>query len=151
MSFISWLIYSALEYEPKWGEGGCWVLTNEYSCAYGAQIHFGDLTPYLTYEGGGLAGEGVGGAHSDERRNPASTSEYLWVGSIGVPYACTESVGWEAEGGGGFLYLTLILSNPHPGISSPRALPPPPTPSAQVSPSKLLPVLFQCATHSDIM
>jgi hypothetical protein len=38
-----------------WGGGGsggkgCWVSANEYSCAYGAQINFGDLTPYLTYE-----------------------------------------------------------------------------------------------------
>jgi hypothetical protein len=23
-----------------------------YSCAYGAQINFGDLTPYLAYDGG---------------------------------------------------------------------------------------------------
>jgi hypothetical protein len=33
--------------------GGEWrvagVSANEYSCALGAQIHFGDLTPYLTY------------------------------------------------------------------------------------------------------
>jgi hypothetical protein len=29
-------------------EGGG-VSTNEYSCAHGAQIHFGDLTLYLTY------------------------------------------------------------------------------------------------------
>jgi hypothetical protein len=25
------------------------VLANEYKCAHGAQINFGDLTPYLTY------------------------------------------------------------------------------------------------------
>ncbi len=32
------------------GEGtGCGVLANEYSCAHGAQINLGDLTPYLTY------------------------------------------------------------------------------------------------------
>jgi hypothetical protein len=30
-------------------EGSCGVLANEYSCAHGAQINFGDLTPYLTY------------------------------------------------------------------------------------------------------
>ncbi len=30
-----------------WG-GGCWVSVNEYSCAHGAQINFGDLTPNLT-------------------------------------------------------------------------------------------------------
>jgi hypothetical protein len=44
------LANSALLYEPKWGGGGgCGVLANEYSCAHGAQINFGDLTPYLTY------------------------------------------------------------------------------------------------------
>ncbi len=34
-------------------EGGvaCAVSANEYSCAHGAQINFGDLTPYLTYDG----------------------------------------------------------------------------------------------------
>ncbi len=37
-------------------EGGgiaphCGVSANEYSCAHGAQIYFGDLTPCLTYEG----------------------------------------------------------------------------------------------------
>ncbi len=30
------------------GGGGCRVSANEYSCAHGAQINFGDLTPYLT-------------------------------------------------------------------------------------------------------
>ncbi len=29
------------------GEG---VSANQYSCAHGVQIHFGDLTPYLTHE-----------------------------------------------------------------------------------------------------
>jgi len=29
--------------------GGCGVSANEYSCAHGAQINFGDLTPYLNY------------------------------------------------------------------------------------------------------
>ncbi len=29
-----------------WGGG---VSANEYSCAHGAQINFGDLTPYITY------------------------------------------------------------------------------------------------------
>jgi hypothetical protein len=28
---------------------GCGVSANEYSCAHGAQINFGDFTPYLTY------------------------------------------------------------------------------------------------------
>jgi hypothetical protein len=42
-----WLINSALVYEPKsGGEGGsCGVSANEDSCAHGAQINFGDLTP----------------------------------------------------------------------------------------------------------
>jgi hypothetical protein len=31
-----------------WGVAG--VSANEYSCAHGAQINFGDLTPYLTYD-----------------------------------------------------------------------------------------------------
>ncbi len=52
---LSWLISSVLE--SKCGEiGGLWGLSsvNEYCCALhitcnGAQINFGDLTPYLTY------------------------------------------------------------------------------------------------------
>jgi hypothetical protein len=48
---ISWLSNSALLYEPKYGEvgggGGCGVSVNEYSCAHGAQINYGDLTPYF--------------------------------------------------------------------------------------------------------
>ncbi len=31
------------------GGGGFGVSANEYSCAHGAQINFGDLTSYLTY------------------------------------------------------------------------------------------------------
>ncbi len=32
-----------------WGEGGsCGVSANEYNCTQGAQINFGDQTPYLT-------------------------------------------------------------------------------------------------------
>ncbi len=46
---LSWLTNSALVYEPKCGGGGCGISANEYSCAHGAQINFGDLTPYLTY------------------------------------------------------------------------------------------------------
>jgi hypothetical protein len=34
---------------PNAGTGGCLVSANEYSCAHGAQINFGDLTAYLTY------------------------------------------------------------------------------------------------------
>jgi hypothetical protein len=31
------------------GEGGCGVSAKKFSCTHGAQINFGDLTPYLTY------------------------------------------------------------------------------------------------------
>ncbi len=37
---------------PNAGEGGGGVgavTANDYSCAHGAQINFGDLTPYLTF------------------------------------------------------------------------------------------------------
>jgi hypothetical protein len=35
---------------PDAGGGGrCEVSANDYSCAHGAQINFGDLTPYFTY------------------------------------------------------------------------------------------------------
>ncbi len=34
---------------PNAGGGGCGVSANKYSCAHGAQINFGDPTPYLTY------------------------------------------------------------------------------------------------------
>jgi hypothetical protein len=51
-SNVSGLTNSALVYEPKCGGKrgeGCGVSANEYSCTHGAQINFGDLTPYLTY------------------------------------------------------------------------------------------------------
>ncbi len=48
ISRLSWLTNSALVYEPKRGGVGG-GLANEYSCAHGAQLNFGDLTPYLTY------------------------------------------------------------------------------------------------------
>ncbi len=35
---------------PKPGGGGLRVSANEYSCAYGDQINFEDLNPYLTYD-----------------------------------------------------------------------------------------------------
>ncbi len=52
---LSCLTNSAPVYEPKWGGGGdggggCGVSANKYSCADGAQIIFGDLIPYLTYQ-----------------------------------------------------------------------------------------------------
>jgi hypothetical protein len=43
----SWLTNSALVYEPEWGGGGCEVSANDCSWAHGAQVNFGDLTPYL--------------------------------------------------------------------------------------------------------
>jgi hypothetical protein len=56
----SWLTNNALVYEPKRrvgeGGGGCRILANENSCAYGAQINFGDLTQYLACDGGGKGG-----------------------------------------------------------------------------------------------
>jgi hypothetical protein len=50
MSSIFGLTNSVLVYEPKCGVRGRsrWVSANEYSCIR-AQINFGDLTPYLTY------------------------------------------------------------------------------------------------------
>ncbi len=35
---------------PSAGGGDFGVLAKEYSCAHGAQINFGDLTPYLAFE-----------------------------------------------------------------------------------------------------
>jgi hypothetical protein len=50
---LHWLTNSALAFEPKFGGGGgegvCRISANEFSCAHGAQINFGDLTPNLTY------------------------------------------------------------------------------------------------------
>jgi hypothetical protein len=47
---LFWLTNSALAYEPKCGDrGGLRVSADEDSCVHGAQINFGDLTPYLTY------------------------------------------------------------------------------------------------------
>ncbi len=49
---LSWLTNSALVYEPKCGErggGGLWGLSQSVQLYTGAQINFGDLSPYLTY------------------------------------------------------------------------------------------------------
>jgi hypothetical protein len=35
---------------------GCGVLANKCSCSHGAQINFGDLTPYLTWGGSSQTG-----------------------------------------------------------------------------------------------
>ncbi len=47
----SWLtnIAARLVYGPGGGGAGGRVSANEYRCVHGAQINFGDLTPYLTY------------------------------------------------------------------------------------------------------
>jgi hypothetical protein len=49
-STVAWLTNNPLSYEPKCRRkgGSCGVSTNEYSCAHGSQINFGDLTPYLS-------------------------------------------------------------------------------------------------------
>jgi hypothetical protein len=44
--YLGWPI--ALSYMNP-NAGACGVSANVYSCAHGAQITFGDLTPYLTY------------------------------------------------------------------------------------------------------
>jgi hypothetical protein len=44
---LSWLTNSDLVYEPKC-KGGGWS-TGSHPMDPGAQINFGDLTPYLTY------------------------------------------------------------------------------------------------------
>jgi hypothetical protein len=48
---LSWLTNSTLVYEPKCGGKGvnCGASANEYSCAQGAQLNFGDMTAYLIY------------------------------------------------------------------------------------------------------
>ena len=47
---LSWLTNSALVSTIAGGGAGGWrISANEYSCAHGAQMNFGDLTPYLTY------------------------------------------------------------------------------------------------------
>ncbi len=46
---LSWLTNCALVYEPKCG-GGCGGVSAKYSSAHGAQINFGVLTLYLSYD-----------------------------------------------------------------------------------------------------
>ncbi len=47
--YLGWPIAPLFMSPNAWGGGGCDVSANEYSCAHGSQINFGDLTPYLTY------------------------------------------------------------------------------------------------------
>ncbi len=68
---LSWLVNSALVYEPKCGGGGASGVrgvSHEYSCAHGSQINFGDLTPYLTYDGWDVERELAGGLKEEERQ-----------------------------------------------------------------------------------
>jgi hypothetical protein len=54
---------------PNAGDGGSsGVSAHEYSCAHGAQIKFGDLTPYLTYDSDILSIH-VGDTRCDEAMN----------------------------------------------------------------------------------
>ncbi len=48
---LSWPTNSAprIRAQMRVEGGSCGVSANEYSCTHGAQINFGDLTPYLTY------------------------------------------------------------------------------------------------------
>jgi hypothetical protein len=48
---LSWLTNSALVYEPKCGGGvaGSQTMSTAVHKAHGAQINFGELTPYLSY------------------------------------------------------------------------------------------------------
>ncbi len=46
---LSWLTISVLAKCARGGGGVAGISAIRYSCAHGAQISFGDLTPYLTY------------------------------------------------------------------------------------------------------
>jgi hypothetical protein len=50
VAYLGWPIAPSYMSPNAGGGGGCGFLANEYSCAHGAQINFGDLTPYLTYD-----------------------------------------------------------------------------------------------------
>jgi hypothetical protein len=52
--YLGWLIAPSYMSPKARVGGGCGVSANEYSCAHGAQINFGDLTVYLTAEFGPL-------------------------------------------------------------------------------------------------
>jgi hypothetical protein len=51
------------------------VSANEYSCAHGAQINFGDLTPYLTY---GAALEIIANFYEDWQLPKAFQTRFTW-------------------------------------------------------------------------
>ncbi len=64
----------------------CGVSADEYSCAHGAQINFGDLTPYLTYgPSASYLAAGVSRAVGTGQAHPLSTAA-----AIG-PAAATKS------------------------------------------------------------
>jgi hypothetical protein len=72
---------SALVYEPNAagrGRGVAGVSAKKYSCAHGAQINIGDLTPYFTYDSGGQLYETTG---------PGSQHSYIHVlvGDLYIP------------------------------------------------------------------
>jgi hypothetical protein len=48
--YLCWPIAPSYVSQNTGGGGSLRVSANEYSCAHGAQINFGDLTPYLTYD-----------------------------------------------------------------------------------------------------
>jgi hypothetical protein len=50
------------------GGGGCGVSANEYSCAHGAQINFGDLNTYLTHDLKVMTNEKQGGRKGDNEK-----------------------------------------------------------------------------------
>jgi hypothetical protein len=55
-----------VQYMNAGGGGGSGVSANEYSCAPGALINFGNLTPYLTYDINRLFNESC--VHCDSMR-----------------------------------------------------------------------------------
>ncbi len=97
---LSWLTNSALVYESKCGESGwsCGVSANEYSCAaHGAQINFGDLTPYLTYDFWGRFDHGASSGKSQADFTPRRMGKWqsrmllewcwkIWIVSIKVRF-----------------------------------------------------------------
>ena len=50
VAYLGWAIAPSYMSPNAVGGGCCGVSANEYSCAHGSQINFGDLIPYLTYD-----------------------------------------------------------------------------------------------------
>ncbi len=115
----SWLINSALVYEPKceWGGGGCGgVSANEYSYARGAHISFRDLTSYLTYDAipapqeMGRVGGGSGGG---------GASRILWHKTSTQIRNNLNGSSWESRWCHLFLHGNLKFPNSSPGWGNP--------------------------------